>query len=120
MSHIVTIAYIIATASGLILIKLGSTAHAIIELTNGKIAFHPTPQNILGLFLYGISFVLYTYLVSKNDLGYIIPITTAFVYIIIFTASFLIFKESFTLPKIIGIAFIFIGLALLNIPGATK
>jgi multidrug transporter EmrE-like cation transporter len=55
------------------------------------------------------------YLLSKYDLGYIIPLTTALVYMIIFVASYLIFKETFTILKIVGITLIMVGLMLLNI-----
>ena len=115
MPSISLIVYVITTALGLILIKLGSATASIVEIIDGKLIFHPTILNILGVFLYGVSFVLYTYLISKNDLGYIIPITTALVYIIIFIASFVVFKESFTLQKIIAIMLIIAGVILLNI-----
>ena len=55
------------------------------------------------------------YLISKFDLGYIIPLTTALVYVLIFFASFVIFKEAFTALKIVGIVLIVIGVLLLNL-----
>jgi drug/metabolite transporter (DMT)-like permease len=71
-----------------------------------------------GILLYGISFILYLYLISKFQLGYIIPLTSAFVYIFIFVASFLIFNEAFTITKIIGICLIVAGLTFLNLKSA--
>jgi multidrug transporter EmrE-like cation transporter len=65
--------------------------------------------------LYGTSFVIYTFLIAKYDLGYIIPLTTAIVYVLIFIASFFIFNEVFTALKVIGIVLIVIGVALLNV-----
>lgn len=106
--------YVVSTAAGLVLIKLGSSSRAIIDIVDGKLGFHPTTLNVLGLILYGVSFVLYTYLVSKNDLGFIIPLTTAIVYILIFVASAIVFHESFTVLKMIGVALIFVGVTLLN------
>lgn len=99
----------------MILIKLGSSSSAIVELVNNKITLHPTPLNLVGIFLYGTSFFLYTYLVSKNDLGYIIPLTTGIVYVMIFVASFVIFKETFDLQKIIAISLILLGVVLISI-----
>ena len=113
--NIPLIIYVLTTALGLVLIKLGSETNSIAEIVNGKFIFHPTLLNILGVLLYGVSFVLYTYLISKNDLGYIIPLTTALVYVLIFIASFVIFKESFTLQKILAIVLILAGVILLNI-----
>lgn len=65
--------------------------------------------------MYGISFLLYVYLISKHDLGYIIPVTAAFVYVIVFTASYFIFDETFTAAKIAGIVMILSGLIFLNL-----
>ena len=107
-------AYILTTSSALIVLKLGSSSGSLIQFTDNKLAFNLTLYSVLGIFLYGVSFLLYTYLISKYDLGYIIPLTTAFVYILIFTASAGIFKESFTTLKVIGIALILAGVVLLN------
>lgn len=70
---------------------------------------------IAGVSLYVISFVLYIHLISKNELGYIIPLTTALVYVLVFAASFFVFKESLTLTKIVGIGLILAGLTFLNL-----
>jgi multidrug transporter EmrE-like cation transporter len=85
-----------------------------VHYVNDKIHFNVNFYTVSGITLYGVSFMLYTFLISRYDLGYIIPLTTALVYIMIFTASFLLFKESFTLIKLLGIILILCGLALLN------
>lgn len=115
MANIPLILYVLTTSLGLILLKLGSNHGAVIEIISHKPAFNLTCANVLGIVMYGISFILYTYLISKNDLGYIIPITTALVYIIIFLASFIIFKESFTLMKVTAIFMILLGVILLKL-----
>jgi len=71
--------------------------------------------SVSGFFLYGLSFILYIYLISKFDLGYILPFALGFVYAIVFLASYLIFKEAFTPTKIIGILLILSGLVCLNL-----
>ncbi len=106
--------YILSTSGGLILLKLGSATGAVIEFIGGKLSFNMSLLNIIGILLYGLSFMLYIYLIAKNDLGYIIPLTTALVYIIIFVASFIIFKESFTLIKVIAIILIMGGVLLIT------
>jgi drug/metabolite transporter (DMT)-like permease len=107
--------YVLATSGALVLIKLGSKTGAPVSLSSGKLAFNLNLVILAGGLLYGISFLLYMFLISKNDLGYIVPLTTAFVYILIFLASFLIFKESFTALKIFAIALIVGGVILLNL-----
>lgn len=82
---------------------------------DNKLQLNLNPLILLGIFLYGLSFLVYMYLLSKYDLGYIIPLTTALVYILIFGASYFIFNEVFTAIKIAGIVLIVMGLVLLNL-----
>lgn len=115
MQYFLIALYVALTSTGLIVLKLGSSANAIIEIIDGRLSFNINWLNVIGVILYALSFVLYLYIIAKNDLGYIVPLTTAIVYIIIFVASFVIFKETFTAIKIAGICLIAIGVILLNI-----
>lgn len=115
LSNLIIALYVLTTSGALVLIKLGSKAGAPIMLAGSKISFNLNPVIFCGGALYAISFVLYMYLISKNSLGYIIPLTTGFVYIAIFLASFLIFKEAFTVLKVCAIALIVGGVILLNL-----
>lgn len=115
MSAFLVILYVVSSSSSLILIKLGSNIGMPISIVENAIKFNLNPYSILGLLLYGVSFPIYIYLISKYDLGFIIPIAAAFVYVIIFTASFLLFKESFTVIKIIAISLIIFGVVLLQL-----
>ena len=116
ISNIILFIYAITSSAGLILLKLGSqSGGAPVAIVDGRLHFNLGLYAIFGIFLYGLSFVIYTYLISKNDLGYIIPVSTALIYIFIFLASFIIFKEAFTALKIVGIALILGGVILLNI-----
>jgi multidrug transporter EmrE-like cation transporter len=115
MSNLIIALYVLTTSLALVILKLGAGSGAPIEFLNGKLALNLTLYTIFGIILYGISFILYMYLISKFDLGYIIPLCAAIVYVLIFFASFVIFKESFTAIKIAGIGLILVGLVLLNI-----
>ena len=100
---------------GLIILKRGAESGLPVSILNNKVHYNLNPYTLIGLTLYGISFVLYVYLISKYDLGYIIPVLAAFVYILIFLASFVLFKEVFTATKVMGICLIVVGLILINI-----
>ena len=115
MANIILLIYALTSTSALVLLKLGSSAGAPVSLADGKLHFNLGLYVIAGIILYGLSFIVYTYLISKNDLGYIIPISTALVYVGIFFASYFIFKEAFTAVKIVGICFILGGVILLNL-----
>jgi len=114
-SNALLLIYALTSTVGLILLKFGSKTGAPISFVDGRIHFNLGIYVVCGIILYGLSFLLYTYLVSKNDLGYIVPVSTALVYIGIFLASFLLFKEAFTAIKITGILLILGGVILLNL-----
>jgi drug/metabolite transporter (DMT)-like permease len=115
MAKIVVFLYIVATSLALIILKLGSKGGAPLHYVDNKLHFNINPYNLTGVLCYGGSFLLYVYLISKYDLGYIIPLTTGLVYVLICAASFVIFKEVFTVTKLSGIVLIIVGVALLNL-----
>ena len=115
MGKILIALYVLTTSSALVILKLGAKTGLPFNFVEGKLHLNITIYTITGVLLYGLSFLTYIYLVSKYDLGYIIPLTAALVYTLIFTASFFIFKEVFTAVKVMGILLIIGGLILLNI-----
>lgn len=115
MSKVILALYAVITSLALIVLKLGAKSGAVVEHVNNKISFNINTYTLVGVFFYGVSFLLYVYLISRYDLGYIIPVAAAFVYILIFTASYFIFHETFTVIKVAGIVLIVGGLVLLNV-----
>lgn len=115
MSKIMLALYVLTTVTALMVLKLGTQTGLPVAYMHDKLQFNLNYYSVLGIFLYGVSFITYVYLISKNDLGYIIPLAAAFVYILIFIGSAVVFKEVFTATKIIGIALIVIGLIFLNL-----
>lgn len=114
MNKLIIAAYVVATAGGLVLLKLGTSGAGFLSIVDGKFTWNISLLTALGIATYGISFLLYIILISKFELGYIVPLTTALVYILVFSASYFIFKEHFTAVKIIAIVMIMGGAILLN------
>lgn len=112
---IVLALYVLTSSLGLVVLKLGTKSGFIVAFENNRAVFNFNLHTIAGLFFYGVSFFLYIYLLSKNDLGYIVPLAAGFVYILIFTASVFVFNEVFTIPKTIGIVLIIAGVIFLNL-----
>lgn len=107
--------YVLITSIGLVILKYGSNNENTPSILSNKLPINLNAYTIFGILLYGISFLLYIYLLSRYDLGYIIPLAASFVYILIFMASFFVFKEAFTATKIIAIFLILSGIIILNI-----
>lgn len=67
-----------------------------------------------GFFLYGISSVFWLFVLKKIPLSVAYP-SLSLTYIFIVILSVFILKEPFSVQKIFGVLFIFIGVCLLNI-----
>jgi drug/metabolite transporter (DMT)-like permease len=115
VSKIILTLYVLTTCLGLIILKTGTKTGLPISFAGNKLHLNLNVYSLAGLALYGLSFILYVYLISKFELGYIIPLAAAFVYIIVFIASAIVFKEAFTVTKVLGITLILSGLVLLNL-----
>lgn len=114
MTKVLVLIYSVVAAMALLLVKTGSSDGGLVQIINDKARLVITPTLIAGMLLYGLSFLIYIYLVSKFDLGYIIPLTTAMVYIVVFISSAMFLKEAYTPLKIAGICLIVTGVLLIN------
>lgn len=115
LSKIIIGLYVITTSFALIMLKLGSTDGSLVSVEGSRLHLNLTAMSIVGGLLYGTSFLIYTFLVAKYDLGFIIPLVTGLVYVFIFVLSFFIFKESFSFIKVLSIALILTGVTLLSL-----
>lgn len=109
--------YVVLTSTALIVIKLGAQA--------GRKSFSLLGLDlnywfISGVLMYGLSFLIYIYLISRYELGFIIPLLAAFVYVLIFFGSYFILHEQFTYLKASAIILIIIGVILLGIASANN
>ncbi|MCX7796903.1 MAG: SMR family transporter [bacterium] len=72
------------------------------------------PTIIIGLFLFGLAFIGYSFVLSKIQLSIAYPIMTGAGFLFVSVFSLILFNESFNLLKILGILFIFIGIVFLS------
>lgn len=107
--------YLALTVSGLTLVKLGSQGAPLLSRNGDKLDWNIGPLVFLGLIAYGLSFLLFMWLVSKFQLSLLIPLTAALVQISIFIVAVVFFKESLTLIKLLAFVLIVIGVVLLQI-----
>ena len=115
MQVLVIILYLIFTVGGLVLVKMGSD-NINLAITNGVFNFSMGIKAILGFLFYITSFLIYTfYIIRKFDLSYIYPIIAGITQVLVVIAGILIFKERLSVPGIIGILLIIIGIFCLNI-----
>ena len=68
-----------------------------------------------GLFFYGISFMLYLYILTKFEVSYIYPIIMSIGFVLLLIFSVLLFGEAFTLKKVLGILIIAAGIIVITL-----
>lgn len=107
--------YLVISATGLILFKLGASGNAAISFSQGLINIKVSFMSLTGLVCYVCSFIMYLILVSKYNLSYIVPVSTGIMQVIMLIAAALIFKESITALHIVGVITILVGVFLINL-----
>lgn len=117
MKKVICIAlYIFLYLSGLILMKLGVNTGEFV-LNQGTLTFSINVISLLGLVCYILSFLVFTSIVVKFDLSYIVPLTSGVVQVLTLISGFIIFKENISIKGIIGAVLIITGIVIMNIKG---
>lgn len=105
--------YVILSSSGLILFKLG-TNNPNLSITIFSNTINFSSKMIIGMFCYGVSFLLWMYIVSKINLTIATPLSVALVNALVLVGSCLILKEKITLLQGIGIFLVLFGVILIS------
>lgn len=105
---------IIMGAVGQIMLKVGANKLENINTNiEGLFSIIKNYYILIGLVLFGTSFLLWVKILTKNDLSFVYPMVSIS-YIIIILASRFLFNEPFTANKIIGIIAIVSGVFIIN------
>jgi multidrug transporter EmrE-like cation transporter len=107
---------VLLNALAQILLKAGMKEFSNIDLKNNIIQTSVTialnPYIICGFIFYGISIILWLWVLSKVDVSLAYPFQ-ALGYILVTILAWLIFQENINLTRIIALIFITIGLIIL-------
>lgn len=106
--------YIITSNIGILFIKLGSSS-TLFQYSDGLINLTVNYRLLIGLLCYIASFLMYIFILSKFNLSYIIPIITGVSYILTLSLSYFVLHETIGSTQLIGIAFVLVGVVLMNL-----
>lgn len=115
IKYLLCVLYVIFSVSGLTLVKMGSNQNISGNFMLPVIGMYISKMTLTGLIFYGMSFCLYMGVISKFDLGIIIPILGGIVNIAILGVSYFVLKEHLSLNMVIGAMIITIGIVIMNI-----
>jgi len=119
MSNLITILLSVFLGSfGQIILKLGANKLGTLSLAwntlfSDLIRVIKIPEILIGLVLFGSSFLLWIKVLTKSDLSYAYPMVSIG-YINVVVVSYFLFNEQFTLMKVLGVSLIVIGVVVLN------
>ena len=116
MTFILSISvYVVLNACGQLLIKMGTLEVNKIEsfqdLLNIKL--------LSGIGLFGLSFLTWIYIVSRNNLSYAFPFAVGLGYVGGVVLSIVVLKETATLWQFVGMALIWVGIILMAVNKAS-
>lgn len=115
--YILVVVDIFALAAAQLMLKkgvllLGVLDFSLVNLWNLIFAILKNFYILGGLFLMGIGFMLWLFILSKVNLNIIYPISSSLTLIAVVAGSLLFFKESLTFFHAAGIAAIILGIFL--------
>lgn len=117
------ISSVLLNALAQILLKAGMKQFGNIELKNNiintSVSIALNPYIITGFISYGVSIILWLWVLSKVDVSLAYPFQ-ALGYIVVTILAWLIFQEDITLTRIIALMFISIGLIILAFSGRVQ
>lgn len=108
------IIYIVLAVAGLICMKLGGNT-GIIKFYENSFYFSMNIVSLFGFVAYILSFLLFTNIVVKFELSYIMPVTAGIIQVFTLMSGYLIFKENVTINGVIGVVVVILGIIIMNI-----
>lgn len=111
---ILFIAYILLSSSGLILFKLGAN-NPTLSINIYSLHINYSIKLLIGILCYGLSFLLWMYIVSKSNLTIALPLSVALVNTLVIIESCIFLKEKITLIQGTGIFMVLLGVFLITL-----
>lgn len=110
---ILVVLYILLNLLGLVFMKLGGNTGNI-SIQSNSFIFSMNFISLIGFISYIISFLLFTSIVVKFDLSYIMPVTSGITQVLTLISGFVIFNEEITIKGIVGAVIVIIGIIIIN------
>jgi multidrug transporter EmrE-like cation transporter len=114
VTWILFIVYIFMSATGLLLIKTGSSDMGF-AVRDGIFNIQMSPKLLLGFVFYVCSFLLSVYIMSKMKLSLFYPLGTGTILVATCLFGYFFLKEHIGLPQIVGMTLILSGVVAMNI-----
>lgn len=106
--------YALFSATGLVLLKLGTKRDFNISFDRHAFSFQVNYMLVMGLLFYIASFFLSLSIMKKTNLSIFYSVSVGFVYICVCLMSYFVLKENITIIQLMGMCLILIGVVMMN------
>lgn len=97
---------------GMTLVKLGGQdKNALIHVNTIVVSY----KTLIGIFSYGLSFLIYTFVISRMQISLAIPVLSALNSCAMVIIGIAIFKEQLTHGQMVGIIIVSIGVLIIGV-----
>jgi len=114
MQVVVFVLYVVLSVVGVVLVKRGGENPLKLGVGEGRVALTFGYITLLGLLCYICSFLIYTSLIARYELNYIVPLSTGGIYLLTYAAAIGIFHEKTSAIRIIGSIVILAGIVMVS------
>ena len=108
---VLIILYVILSCSGLTFMKAADSSDIGLRISNVFLSW----KSIVGLCSYGVSFLIYMFVISKTQISIMIPLLSAVNSIIILVIGIILFKESMNAGQSVGVCLVVIGAFVISL-----
>ncbi len=105
--------YLLLSVVGMTFIKSGHDANSIISIPGTELSL--SFRTIIGILFYGVSFLVFTFYVSRLNIGIVIPIVSGIFCLLITVIGVFVFKEKINIGQFAGIALIIAGTIIVGV-----
>jgi len=110
--YILLTTYLATSVSGLFMMKLGGALS--FGLQDGGVSFNASFRSLLGILLYGCSFLQYIMLLPRFDLSFLIPVSSGVLYLLVVLFSHFVLREDISALQLTGVCLVLAGVIIMN------
>jgi drug/metabolite transporter (DMT)-like permease len=106
------ILYLLISTGGLTLIKLGSAGNAF--SLDGAISLRLNYRFLIGFFMYIVSFLMFTVILSRMNLSLFSPLAGGMAMVLNVVVGVLILEEKLSVQQLVGVVIVIVGVFIIN------
>ena len=105
--------YLLLSLAGVTFLKSGHSTEALFTIP--LVGVSVSVRTIIGILFYGLSFLVFTFYVSRLNIGIVIPMVSGLFCCAIVAIGYLYFDEHISAGQFVGIALVILGTIIVGV-----